>query len=102
MRTKIGPNVGEIDNLPGSSQVAVFHSAFTHTAFRGHGYGAEGHVHRLGVAKDTLGYDYALCTVDKANTAQVALLIKHGWYRLDSFISTKTGHEVALYGRSLT
>lgn len=93
--------VGEIDNLPGCTQVAVFHSAWVSPEYRGKGYGEQAHVLRLHEATGML-YDYALCTVDAKNERQISLLTKFGWKCLDSFISTKTGHNVCIYGKLLT
>jgi predicted GNAT family acetyltransferase len=92
--------VGEIDNLPGCSQVAVFHSAFVHPDHRGSGYGAKAHTNRLQYAKHCL-YDYTLCTVCSKNAAQIKILEENGWKKLDSFLSTKTGNIVFLYGKNI-
>jgi L-amino acid N-acyltransferase YncA len=100
MRINFLGSVAEIDSLPGCSQVAVSHSAFTQPGLRGRGRGRMGNKTRLDYMK-TLGYDYALCTIDVANEAQVSILKKNGWSRLDSFVSSKTGHDVALFGKGL-
>jgi RimJ/RimL family protein N-acetyltransferase len=92
---------GEVDNLPGSSQVAVFHSAFVKPELQNKGYGSLAHEDRLLTAKHELGYDYALCTVDVSNAKQIKILVGFGWKELDTFKSSKTGHTVALYGRGL-
>ena len=51
--------------------------------------------------KESLGYDYALCTVDASNRAQVVILAKNGWQHLATFQSTKTEHHVSLWGKDL-
>ena len=93
--------VGEIDNLPGSSQIAVFHSAFIRPDFRKGGHGFKAHVERLEKAI-ALGYDFAICTVDVTNAAQVKILEDNGWKLLQDFYSTKTTHRVLIYGLKLT
>jgi GNAT superfamily N-acetyltransferase len=88
----------EIDNLPGCSQVAVSNQAFVKVGFRGKGVGTKLHQERLKVIED-LGYDYALCTVDLSNTAQISILTKAEWLQIDSFVSSKTGHRVGIFGK---
>lgn len=89
---------GEIDTLPGCTQVAVSHSVFAPVNQRGKGKGREAMHLRLGMIYHDLGYDYVLCTVDSANERQKHILIQHGWRKLDFFKSTKTGHTVELWG----
>lgn len=101
MRVKIKEVVGEIDTLPGCSQVGVSHSVFIPPDLRGKGLGKKANAIRLGYMQEHLCYDYALCTVDLNNARQVHILIENGWQKLDEFISSKTGHRVALYGRRL-
>jgi len=100
MRIKFSEGVGEIENLPGCSQVAVFHSVFVPVENRGRGEGSKGHQKRLEYARELL-YNYAICTVDSTNLREVAILEKFGWKKLDCFNSFKTGHNVALYGKHL-
>lgn len=96
--TTIG--IGEIDNLPGCSQVAVFHSAFVLPEYRNKGEGFQAHVERLETAI-RLGYDYAICTVQQGNTAQEKILHDNGWEEIGLFFSRKTGHYVTIYGINL-
>lgn len=91
---------GSIDPLPGSSQVAVFHSAFVLPEHRNNHYGSIAHGDRVQAAKEAL-YDYAIVTVDATNAAQIKILEAFGWKLLDSFTSSKTQHNVLLYGRHL-
>lgn len=91
---------GHIDPLPGSTQVAVFHSAFVLPQYRNQGIGKQAHEERLRIAKELL-YDYALCTVDQTNTYQIRNLELNDWILRGSFKSSKTGHIVLIYGRSL-
>jgi L-amino acid N-acyltransferase YncA len=100
MRTRNNGVVGELDTLPGCTQVVVSHSVFVHKDQRGRGLGKEANANRL-VEMRGLGYDYALCTVDKTNVAQLKILEGNGWTRLDSFKSSKTDHTVAIYGKEL-
>lgn len=89
-----------LDNLPGCTQVCVSHDLFFMTKHRGKGNGKRCHSDRLDAIKE-LGYDYALCTVDSSNAAQVRILVAAGWQRLDSFKSSKTGHHVCIYGKRI-
>lgn len=91
---------GHIDPLPGSSQVAVFHSAFVLPEFRKQGAGEEAHKQRIELATGML-YDYALVTVDSSNEVQLKILERNHWKKLDGFHSSKTGHLVFIYGRRL-
>lgn len=101
MRTKYAGVYGEIDSLPGCSQVAVSHSVFVPEPLRGKGAATEANRRRCVHLKVDYGYDYTLCTVDLSNRAQLVVLAKNGWKQLDSFRSTKTGHLVGLFGKQL-
>lgn len=92
---------GEIDTLPGCTQVAISHGVFVPLGKRGKGSGKAAQAARLSVLKDGLGYDYAICTVDLKNAAQKHILEEAGWRYLSSFTSSKTGHQVAVFGRNL-
>lgn len=100
MRVVIEGVPGEIDSLPGCSQIAVSHSVFLPEHKRGKGQGSAAHAARLEALKQ-LGYDYVICTVQTTNIAQVRLMEKFTWSPLEMFVSTKTGHSVRLYGRRL-
>ena len=101
MRFYHGAVVGEIDNLPGCSQIAVFHSVFTRKdVVKGKGMGKYAHFQRIQEAR-LLGYDSAICTVDASNSVQLAILAKNGWKEVHEFLSSKTGHTVKLFVRSL-
>lgn len=91
---------GHIDPLPGSTQVAVFHSAFVLPQYRNQGIGGFAHKARLQLAKDQL-YDFAICTVDATNKYQIRNLTANDWSVRGSFTSKKTGHLVLIYGREL-
>lgn len=97
----LGTAFAEIDSLPGCSQIAVSHSAFVQPEYRRMGHGEDFHKERLRLMEKNFGYDYALCTVDVRNTAQLAILARNGWTRFTSFESSKTGNTVAIYGRNL-
>lgn len=93
-----GPIHGEITTMPGCTQVGISHAVFSRK--RGSGMAAEANKKRTDAMYE-MGYDYALCTVDAANDAQIAILRKNGWECLDVFASTKTNHNVCLYGKAL-
>ena len=92
---------GEIDTLPGCTQVAISHGVFVPIPKRGQGAGKAAQASRLSVLKEGLGYDYAVCTVNLANAAQLKILTDAGWEHLTSFSSSKTGNNVAIFGRLL-
>jgi len=91
---------GEVDNLPGCTQVAVNHSFFIYPKYRGKGIGSKNHEARLKRLAE-MGYDYVICTVNTKNSAQVKILVKHGWSKLSMFTSSKTENSVAVYGRHI-
>lgn len=101
MRYSINNVHGEIDSLPGCSQVAVSHSVFTPKEFRGNGLGT-----KVGKMRDeklyaVVGYDYVICTVAASNDTEKRCLITRGYKRLDNFMSRKTDHAVEIWGKSL-
>ena len=67
MRQKICGVYGEIDSLPGCTQVGVSHSVFCPPENRNKGRGTEANKRRLVFMKHDYGYDYAVCTVDLNN-----------------------------------
>jgi hypothetical protein len=92
--------LGNIDALPGCSQIAVFHSVFVPLGQRRNGLGRVAHKMRLQSAKD-LGYDVALCTVDLENEAQISILEENNWKQLTYFTSSKTGHKVGIFAKGV-
>lgn len=101
MRLMYTNAVAEVDSLPGCSQVAVIHSAFVCPSARGNGAGTRAHAFRLKELAQGFMYDAAICTSDRANEAQNAILRKHGWQQVGSFVSRKTGHTVLVWFRGL-
>ena len=91
--------IGEIDSLPGCSQVAVFHSVFNPTE-RPKGRGRLAHDARIDQAR-FLGYNAAMCTVNMDNEAQLKILEKAGWNQVHSFNSIKTGHTVGIFVKEI-
>jgi RimJ/RimL family protein N-acetyltransferase len=91
--------IGEIDSLPGCSQVAVFHSVFN-PGEKAKGVGRLAHDARLQEAHH-LGYDVAMCTVNMENIPQLRILEKAGWTNVTSFKSSKTGHTVGVFFRDV-
>lgn len=100
MRFNHGDVIGEIDNLPGCSQLAVFHSVFLPVEERGKGKGKIAHAERL-VEAEHLGYDGCVCTVDMSNHVELAILKENLWERVFVFKSSKTGHLVGLFVKAL-
>lgn len=98
MRQNIFGAIGELDSLPGCTQIAVSHSVYVEKAARGKGLGFRANRKRQLIAFNELGYDMMICTVDQANTDQRHILEKSGWVCYTAFISRKTGHAVELWG----
>jgi len=91
---------GELDSLPGCSQIVVSHAVFSVSPFKGQGAGKKAHAERLAHMR-SLGWDYALCTVNMENKAQLAILNRFNWKNLDTFHSDKTGNYVGVFGKKL-
>ena len=87
---------GEIDSLPGCSQIAVSHGVFVPLSRRNEGKGKYANRQRL-VWMAIQGYDVAMCTIDSANEAQKKILEANNWHPVWSFDSSKTGHTVTVY-----
>lgn len=45
-----------------------------------------------------LGYDFATCTVDSENQAQITILQQAGWRMLAEFANSKSGGKTQLWG----
>jgi L-amino acid N-acyltransferase YncA len=97
-----GKAVAEVHSLPGCSQVAVVHAANVLPAHRSGGIGTAAHMDRLARLRDELAYDFAVCTVDKANAAQLSIVRKAGWTQVGEFTSRRTGNTVTMWVRNLT
>jgi len=97
MRFATPVGVFEIDSVPSQPQVAHCHGFFVHRHLRG-----KGMAHRLKTQQNLmlsrLGYDFATCTVCRSNDRQKKVLARAGWRSLASFVSSKTGEPVELWG----
>ena len=94
MRYNESGAIGEIDSLPGCSQISVFHSVFIPVINRSKGLGGYAHKKRIQTAKE-LGYNVSLCTVSLSNEAQLRILKDNGWRKVHEFMSSKTTNLVA-------
>ncbi len=87
----------EIETYPGQPQMAHCHAFFVRPALRGNGYG-----HYLKSTQNALlqnlQIDYATCTVLAENNAQISVLKKAGWRRLDVFFDRRQNALVELWG----
>lgn len=90
----------ELNKFPGCNQIVVSNHAFIYPKYRGKGLGTKNHELRLERAK-VLGYDYIMCTVISTNTAELAILNKSGFKKLDEFDNTETGNTVYVFGKKL-
>lgn len=100
MRLKTDHSWSELTPLPGNAQVAVSHALFVPQWERNKGWGTKEHPERLKQMADA-GYDYVICTVNKANVKQLHILDRFGWKSLVEFQSSNTSHTVVIYGRNL-
>lgn len=101
MRYTNHPEIGgyyELNPFPGCNQVVVSNHSWIPPANRGKGMGDYAHRERLHQIR-ALGYNYALCTVKADNVAQIAILERNGWKKLDDFFNTETGNQVELWGK---
>lgn len=87
----------EIDSVPSQPQVAHCHGFFVHNDRRGRGLAHDLKTHQ-NLMLSRLGYDFATCTVCASNVAQKKVLARAGWRSLASFVSSKTGEQVELWG----
>ena len=87
----------EIESVPSQPQVAHCHGVFVHRHLRGHGMAHRLKTQQMGTLS-RLGYDFATCTVCASNAAQKKVLARAGWRSLASFVSSKTGEQVELWG----
>lgn len=87
----------EIDSFQSQPQVAHCHGFFVHQETRGEGLAHLLKKHQMANIVQ-LGYDFATCTVCASNAAQKKVLTRAGWRRLASFVSSKTGEQVELWG----
>lgn len=92
--------VFELTTLPGCSQVVVSHDMYLSTKHRGKGLAKEFAEHRYHCARYQ-NYDAMICTVDTANIPQIKTLEATGWQFANRFVSSKTGHTVAIYTKVL-
>ncbi|EXI76539.1 MAG TPA: N-acetyltransferase [Candidatus Accumulibacter phosphatis] len=87
----------EIDSVPSQPQVAHCHGFFVHNDRRGRGLAHDLKTHQ-NLMLSRLGYDFATCTVCRSNDRQKKVLARAGWRSLASFVSSKTGEQVELWG----
>lgn len=95
------PEIGgyyELNPFPGCNQLVVSNHSWIPPESRGKGLGDAAHKDRLHQMK-ALGYNYALCTVKADNVAQIKLLERNGWKKLDGFLNTETENFVELWGK---
>lgn len=88
----------EIDSLPSQCQVAVCHGFYVKPEYRGKGLSHDLKMYQSTCVED-LGYDYAVCTVAKANAAQKAVLAKAGWRSLAMFFSKRQNEHIEIWGQ---
>lgn len=86
-----------IDPVPSQPQMAHCHGFFVKHDMRGRGHGLALKAQQMKILRN-LGYDFATCTVDGSNAAQIAILQKSGWRLLAEFANSKSGGKTQLWG----
>lgn len=89
--------VFHIDPLPGQPQIAHCHGLFVFPEYRSQGYG---HAIKAAQARllSELGFDFATCTVDSTNAAQLTVLKRAGWSFMSSFHNSRTNTTTQVWG----
>lgn len=90
----------ELNPFPGCNQIVVSNHSFVPKQARGKGIGSRDHSDRL-ERIESLGYDYAICTVKENNIPQIKILEKNCWKHLDTFTNRETENTVRIYGRTV-
>ncbi len=86
-----------IDPVPSQTQIAHCHGFFVKHNMRRRGHGSILKELQMQVLK-RLGYDFATCTVDSENKAQITILQQAGWRLLAEFANSKSGGKTQLWG----
>jgi len=89
----------ELNPFPGCNQIVISNHSFVPKQARGKGIGTRDHSDRLEQI-ESLGYDYAICTVKEDNIPQIKILEKNYWKHLDTFTNRETENTVRIYGKT--
>lgn len=90
----------EITSVPGQGQLAHCHGLFIKPEKRGQGFAHKLKRDQMGMLQ-YLGYDYAQCTVDASNAAQIKVLEQAGWELLTEFHNSRTGGRTQIWGKEI-
>lgn len=90
----------EITTMPGCPAICIFHAAFVAEGVRHKGIGTRAHHERL-LAARAMGYQMAICTIDKANGHQYKILNKFKWQVGNISYNPATGHGISIMMRDL-
>ena len=91
----------ELNHFPGCNQIVISNHSCIYPEHRGFGHGSELAKEKIYTAEQE-GFDYMIATVVSTNTAQLAIMEKNNWTRLDSFFNRESGNEVFIFGRRLS
>lgn len=86
-----------IEPFPSQPQIAHCHGFYVRHDMRGQGHGHRLKHYQMDMLRG-LGYDYATCTVDANNAAQLAILVSAGWKMLTETFNSKTGGKTQVWG----
>ena len=87
--------------FPGNSSIVISHNMKMKPDYIGKGFAHEEQTRSLAFMKRG-GYKYALCCVNYKNNAQIKILRKAGWKKLDTFYNDCTCEFTILFGKDLT
>lgn len=101
--TRYATNAGafHIEPLPSQPQLAHCHGFYVNHDMRRQGHGSALKAQQM-KQLESLGYDFAICTVDSQNQAQITILQQAGWRMLADFDNSKTGGSTQLWGCAVT
>lgn len=94
-------NIAEynLTEFPGSTgDIMISHGMWVNPNYRGQGIGNKTHKRRLAEAA-RLGKSYLMCTCNMTNEVELHILDRHGWKKLDEFISECSCERIGVFGR---
>lgn len=90
-----------IEPAPSQPQLAHCHGFYVDHDKRRQGLGSVLKAQQMRTLSQ-LGYDFAICTVDGQNQAQITILQQAGWNVLAEFDNRKTGGITQVWGCAVT
>ena len=93
----------KVTELPGCSNIGIIHESQVPPDKRSEGHGSRVHKERLDFLKENGKVEYVLCTVNRENYHQLAIVRKNNWKELDRMIINVYGeeHTIIIFGKKL-